>query len=257
MERGRVSATAQLAEQIKALIVKEHLPPGTRLPTERELIAETGLSRVTVRAAVGTLESQGWVVRKQGLGTFVSEPVNQELSSGVRSITEVLLEQGITPHIDVLGFGVEPAAAHVAQLLGESRVLTIRRRYGDGEKPVALVTIHLPTGVLEAAGPLRLGEPVTETTYTMWEQRLGVRITRARHRIHAAGASRDVAAALGIAESSPVLVLERVSFGDDARALEVVVFHYRPERYGFTVTLPRTVPGAPAGMTDMTERRSP
>ncbi|MDP9612698.1 MULTISPECIES: GntR family transcriptional regulator [Streptomyces] len=257
IERGRTPATAQLAEQIKALILKQQLPPGTRLPTERELMAETGLSRITVRAAVGALESQGWVVRKQGLGTFVSEPVDQELSSGVRTITEVLLEQGVTPHIDVLGFGVEPAAPHVAQVLGEPEVLTIRRRYGDGEKPVALVTIHLPTRVLEAAGPLRSGEPATETTYTMWEQRLGVRIAQAQHQIHAAAASPDVAAALEIDESAPVLVLERVSLDHDDRPLEVVIFHYRPERYGFTVTLPRTVSGAPVGMTDMTERRRP
>jgi GntR family transcriptional regulator len=257
IKRGQTPATVQLAEQIKALILKQQLPPGARLPAERELMAESGLSRITVRAAVGTLESQGWVVRKQGLGTFVSEPLDQELSPGVRTITEVLLDQGVRPHIDVLSFGVELASPHVAQALGEPEVLTIRRRYGDGEQPVALVTIHLPTRVIAAAEPLRSGEPATETTYTMWEQRLGVRIAQARHQIHAAGASPAVAAALEIDDGAPVLVLERVSFDHDDRPLEVVVFHYRPERYGFTVMLPRTVSGAPVGMTEMTERPRP
>jgi GntR family transcriptional regulator len=257
IQRGRTSATAQLAEQIKALIVKQQLPPGARLPTEKELIAESGLSRITVRAAVGTLEREGWVVRKQGLGTFVSEPLDQELSSGVRTITEVLLDRGVTPQIEVLSFGVEPASAYVARTLGEREVLTIRRRYGDGEQPVALVTIHLPTRVLEAAEPLRSAEPATETTYTMWEQRLGTRIAEARHEIHAAGASADVATALGIDEGAPVLVLDRISFDHDNRPLEVVVFHYRPDRYGFSVTLPRVIANGPVGMTERTERLRP
>ncbi|MFD2467803.1 Rv0792c family HTH-type transcriptional regulator [Amycolatopsis silviterrae] len=257
IERGRTPATVQLAEQIKAQIVKQQLPPGARMPTEKELIAESGLSRITVRAAVGVLESQGWVVRKQGLGTFVSEPRDQELSSGVRTITEVLLDRGVTPRIDVLSFGIEPAPAPVAQVLGEPEVLTIRRRYSDSEQPVALVTIHLPARVAEAAEPLRSAEPATETTYTMWEQRLGTRIAEARHEIHAAGASAEVAAALEIDEGAPVLVLDRVSFDHENRPLEVVVFHYRPERYGFAVTLPRVLSGSPAGMTDRTERQSP
>lgn len=257
IQRGRTSATAQLAEQIKALIVKQQLPPGARLPTEKELIAQSGLSRITVRAAVGALESQGWVVRKQGLGTFVSEPLDQELSSGVRTITEVLLDRGVTPRIEVMSFGVEPASAYVARTLGEREVLTIRRRYGDGEQPVALVTIHLPTRVLDAAEPLRSAEPATETTYTMWEQRLGTRIAEARHEIHAAGASADVAAALGVDEGAPVLVLDRVSFDHDDRPLEVVVFHYRPDRYGFSVTLPRVIANGTVGMTERTERLRP
>ncbi|OOK70672.1 bacterial regulatory s, gntR family protein [Mycobacterium kansasii] len=51
---------------------------------------------MTVRSAVGILERQGWLVRRQGLGTFVADPVRQELGSGVRTITEVLLSSGVT-----------------------------------------------------------------------------------------------------------------------------------------------------------------
>jgi GntR family transcriptional regulator len=253
IERGKIPATVQLAEQIKALILKQQLSAGTRLPAERELMAASGLSRITVRAAVGVLEKQGWVVRKQGLGTFVAEPLDQELSSGLRTITEVLLDRGVTPHIEVLGFAVEPAPPNVARVLGNPETLTIRRRYSDGEQVVALVTIYLPAEVMSAAEPLRSGEPATETTYTMWEHRLGVRIKEALHQIHAAGAPADVAAALEIEEGAPTLVLERVSYAHDGRPLEVVVFHYRPERYGFTVVLPRTISGGPAGMAERSQ----
>gem|GEM_PF-455690 len=256
ISRGSVPASAQLAEALKAEIIQQRLPRGGRLPTERELIDRSGLSRVTMRAAVGLLERQGWLVRRQGLGTFVADPVKQELGSGVRTITEVLLSSGVTPQVDVLSHHVGPAPQRIAETLGLSEVLCIRRRFRDGDQPVALVTAYLPSGLGQAVEPLLSGAPdaetsyTTETTYTMWEQRLGVHIARATHEIHAAGASPEVADALDLAVGAPVLVVERTSYTDDDKPLEVVEFHHRPERYRFSVTLPRTMPGPGAGMIE-------
>jgi len=260
VRRGSVPASTQLAEALQAAIVKQRLPRGGRLPTERELIDRTGLSRVTVRAAVGLLERQGWLVRRQGLGTFVANPVKQELGSGVRTITEVLASSGITPQVEVLSHHVGEAPQRIAEILGISHVLRINRRFRDGDLPLALMTIYFPPGLGRAVEPLISRAPGTETahamesTYSMWEQRLGVRIARARHEIRAAGASLEVAGALGVPLGSPVLVLERTSYGEDDKSLEVVEFHYRPERYRFSVTLPRTMPEPGAGIV---ERRDP
>lgn len=60
----------------------------------------------------------------------------------------------------------------------------------------------------------------------------------------------DVADALGLAVGSPVLVVDRTSYTNDGKPLEVVVFHHRPERYQFSVTLPRTLPGSGAGIIE-------
>lgn len=256
ISRGSVPASTQLAEALKAAIVQQRLPRGGRLPSERELIDRSGLSRVTVRAAVGLLERQGWLVRRQGLGTFVANPVKQELGSGVRTITEVLSSSGITPEVDLLSHRVAEAPQRIAEKLGLSTVLCIHRRYRDGDQPLALVTLYLPPGLGEAVEPLVSNAPdaattnAMETSYTMWEQRLGVHIARATHEIHAAGASLDVAAALDLPLGSPVLVLERISYTDDDKPLEVVEFHYRPERYRFSVTLPRTMSEPGAGIIE-------
>jgi GntR family transcriptional regulator len=260
IRRGSVPASTQLAEALKAQIIRQRLPRGGRLPSERELIERSGLSRVTVRAAVGILERQGWLVRRQGLGTFVANPVKQELASGVRTITEVLASSGITPRVDVLSHHVGEAPQRVAETLGLSKVLCINRRFRDGDRPLALMTVYFPLGLGKAVDPLMSKAPGAETrnamesTYTMWEQRLGVRIARATHEIHAAGASLEVAAALDLPLGSPVLVLERTSYTDDGKPLEVVEFYYRPERYRFSVTLPRTMPEPGAGIV---ERRDP
>jgi GntR family transcriptional regulator len=249
--RGSVPASVQLAGLLKAQILERQLPPGSRLPTERELIERSGLSRVTVRAAVGILEGEGWLVRRQGLGTFVAEPVKQELESGVRTITEVLVSRGVTPRVEVLSHEVVRAPERVGATLGRSEVLRIQRRFSENDQPLAIVTAYLPADLPDdAVEPLLSAESATETTYTMWEQRLGVRIGSATHEIHAAGASPEIAAALGLSEGAPVLVLRRTSYTDKGKPLEVVVFHHRPERYEFSVTLPRTMPGRQAGMTE-------
>jgi GntR family transcriptional regulator len=235
---------------LKAQILEQRLRPGSRLPSERELIDRSGLSRVTVRAAVGLLEKEGWLVRRQGLGTFVSEPVNQELAAGVRTITEVLLDSGLTPQVDVIAHDMVAAPSRIAAALGKSEVLCIRRRYRDNDQPLALVTIYLPADMGDAVAPLLASDSATETTYTMWERRLGVHIGTATHEIHAAGASTDVAEALGLSEGAPVLVLERTTYTVEGDPLEVVIFHHRPERYGFSMTLSREMAGPDIGVTE-------
>jgi GntR family transcriptional regulator len=247
VRRGSVPASTQLAEALKGQIIAQRLPRGGRLPSERELIERSGLSRVTVRAAVGILERQGWLVRRQGLGTFVANPVRQELASGVRTIPEVLTSSGLDPQVDVLSHEVGDAPQRIAETLGLSKVLRINRRFRDGDRPLALMTAYLPPGLGKAVEPLVSRAPgsraglAMESTYTVWE-RLGVHIDRATHEIHAAGASLEVAGALDLPMGSPVLVLERTSFSDSDKPVEVVEFHYRPERYRFSVTLPRTIP---------------
>src|ERR1700739_1123649 len=174
VSRGSVPASAQLADRLKAQILEQRLPPGSRLPTEQELIARSGLSRVTVRAAVGILEGEGWLVRRQGLGTFVAEPVKQALESGVRTITEVLLSRGVTPRVEVLSHEVVRAPAPVGATLGRSDVLRIQRRFSENDQPLAIVTAYLPADLPnDADEPLLSAESATETTYTMWEQGLG------------------------------------------------------------------------------------
>jgi GntR family transcriptional regulator len=67
ISRGSVPTSTQLAEALKAAIVQQRLPRGARLPSERELIDRTRLSRVSVHAAVGILEPRaGWFTGEVG-----------------------------------------------------------------------------------------------------------------------------------------------------------------------------------------------
>lgn len=71
--KRRSNLNDQIAEEIRNKIIEGKLAPGTRLKGEFELADEYGVSRFTIREAMGKLSSMGLVEIKQGIGTFVNE----------------------------------------------------------------------------------------------------------------------------------------------------------------------------------------
>jgi GntR family transcriptional regulator len=73
---GVVPKHQQLRNILSELVTTE-LQPGDMLPSERQLCADYGVSRITVREALGQLVSEGLLVRSQGKGTFVAHRVRR------------------------------------------------------------------------------------------------------------------------------------------------------------------------------------
>ena len=67
----------ELSQWIKNRILDGSFPVGTKIPSENELSVQFGYSRQTVRQAIGTLETQGYLVRSKGSGTYVHRPSRQ------------------------------------------------------------------------------------------------------------------------------------------------------------------------------------
>lgn len=72
-----LNRTQELAQRLSAEIRSGRLLPGSRLPTEQELSAATGVSRTVVREAVAALRADGLVITRQGLGAFVASDVQR------------------------------------------------------------------------------------------------------------------------------------------------------------------------------------
>lgn len=236
-----IPSYVQIANHLKSEILSGRLPVGARLPPENELVDRAKLSRVTVRKGLEILENEGWVVRKQGLGTFVRSAISQELSS-VQTITEVLLAKGITPRVKVLSFGAvrPPEKVRSAMRLNDKeQLLLVERLYMNGDEPIALLRTFLPLSFREEADLLRSEDAPPETTYTILEQRLGLQLKGASHSIRASKADRMAAAGLGLKVGDPVLVLDRVTYATDGRPLEYTMLHYHWQRYEFSVMVPR------------------
>ena len=88
--------TKQAATRDLVLDLIEQLAVGEAIPSERQLSADFGVSRLTVRAALDDLVREGYLVRRQGSGTFVSEPkIAQELT--MTSFTDDMRSRGLSP----------------------------------------------------------------------------------------------------------------------------------------------------------------
>jgi len=101
----------QIANSIQEMIVEDQLQSGTRLPSERDLAQQLGVSRVTISEAIRSLEQRGLVVRKVGDGTYITDKTrsvfieSMEWLFNVRSCTHedlMTFREMIEPNIAAL-----------------------------------------------------------------------------------------------------------------------------------------------------------
>jgi GntR family transcriptional regulator len=229
----------QLMERLRQLIISGEYQPGDRLTPEKELVNRFGLSRVTVRSSLAMLEREGWILKRQGKGTFVRDPIEQDLTS-VQTTYEVTRARGIVANTRELSFGPAIPPKQIAKALGRparQKLLRIEKLHSDKISPISLARAFLPLEMQLDAEIMRSQPSVT--MLEIWERRLGVRIKSAHHHFRAEPADADMASALGLEVGAPVLDLDRILYAEDGRALEFVSTYYRWDRYQFSVALPR------------------
>lgn len=139
-----------VAEQLRARILRHEWQPGERIPGETSLAEEYQVSRATVRTAVRSLEDQGLVRVRQGLGTFVT-PFGQEIRAGLqelRSMTRTIAEQGHEPGMEYRTRQLRPATAHEADQLdlaaGDELLYLERALSADGQVVAFVYDIMRP-----------------------------------------------------------------------------------------------------------------
>lgn len=138
----------QLVGIIKRSISTGQLSPGDLLPSEAELCSSLGISRSTVRQAIGTLAMEGLVVRRQGKGTFIAEPRVRRRTESIYSFTSEINAMGKTPSSSIIEFEIITPPEEIARRLelrsaGTSCYKFTRVRKVDGE-PLILETSFYP-----------------------------------------------------------------------------------------------------------------
>src|SRR5438445_11636908 len=142
--------TKQGAARQQVLELIERLGVGTAIPSERQLSVDLGVSRLTVRAALDNLVREGYLVRRRGSGTFVSQPkIAQELT--MTSFSEEMRRRGMRPGSRTLSLTTTTAGARLGRSLkvspSERIVVAKRLRLADGES-MAIETLHVPEALV-------------------------------------------------------------------------------------------------------------
>src|SRR5213595_1189923 len=144
----RVTKQSETRRQVLDLI--EQLGIGTAIPSERQLSADLGVSRLTVRAALDDLAREGYLVRRRGSGTYVQQPkISQQLT--MTSFSEDMRRRGMAPSSTTLSLTRQLAGPRLGRFLnvspGDEIVVVKRLRLADGVS-MAIETLHIPAKVV-------------------------------------------------------------------------------------------------------------
>ncbi|HEX8919576.1 MAG TPA: GntR family transcriptional regulator [Chloroflexota bacterium] len=236
----------RIRDELKARIEAGEYKPWDRLPSELELARMYGVSRITSRQALDLLGSEGLLVRRQGMGSFVTaRRVTQPLVR-LTDFVEDMAEAGLQPESRVLGFGAEPASAVVAEMLGLSVETSVYRldrlRLADGS-PIALDWTWLPPQF----GRLLIDQDLTQRTiYGILEQDYGIPVVSGEYTIAGFVAEEIQAELLQVPSGSPFLVFDRISYTSSDKPVYYQKRFYRADRVQYRLSLQRTAPGKSA-----------
>ena len=115
---AKVAPFEQVKQHLKGRLASGDWLPGALMPSEAELVAQFGVSRMTVNRALRELQLEGLIDRVQGVGTFAAQLNRVSSSLTIRDIHEEIMARGHTHHATVHLVKDEVASATVAQRLG-------------------------------------------------------------------------------------------------------------------------------------------
>ncbi len=231
---GPIPLYFQISSRLEEAITRGALPAGARLQNEIDMAAQLGLSRPTMRRAIQELVDKGLLVRQRGIGTQVVHGPNPS-KVGLSSLYEDLANTHRNPGTIVLERHVVPAPEFVAAALGVgegTEVLFLRRKRSADGVPVAIMANHLPISFADVTA-----EQLERNGLYQTLRARGTNIRVAKQRISARIATEEESAILDIESPAAVLTLERVSFDNAGRAIELGTHCYRPDQYSFDSTV--------------------
>lgn len=240
---SQVALYVQIAEHLHLEIESGLYGSSGRLPSEQALVARFGVSRVTVRLAIGRLMNDGLVVRKQGKGTFVAGTLVRHNLKDLKGFYDTFVSQGLNPKTELLKFETARPPPEVADVLGveKGNLVLLQRLYRLDNVPIGLVTTWLPI----VAKKVTWAEAESHYSYSILQDLLGLAVARAEISIRGQRAGKVLGKVLRLTPESPVLVLERISFGPRDEPREFARFSVNSETYEFRLNAEGPLPLKP------------
>jgi GntR family transcriptional regulator len=239
LKTGPLPRYYQLKERLRERIRSGEWPPGTPIPSERELCEQYGISRMTVRQSLTELVNEGLLYRQQGRGTFVGRPRIAQQLLRLTGFTEDMRAREQRPGATVLAAELWPTderAAEVLRVKPGQPVFRLRRLRSADAEPLAV-----ETSVVAFFGCERLLEEDfgSHSLYRILETKYDLPLLEAEQEVEAGLASDEDAALLQVAVGSPILLTRRITYTDHRRPVEYATSTYRGDKYTFYTRMVR------------------
>lgn len=230
----------QIYEDIKGKIEAGSYAEGDRIPSEQELCQTYGTSRITVRRAISDLCTNGYLVKRQGVGTFVSKPrIFRELrrsGNSIETFTDICRNNGARAGARLLCRRIVPARDDERSFLGlgdDDLLLYVQRlRTADGI-PVYEENVFLPYEEFRGLAEVTLDDV---SLFDTIERVSGRRPERnARLTLEAVAATPEQAGRLRVPAGAPLLYMNGYFEDGNGRPLAIGRQYYVGSRYAFDV----------------------
>ena len=231
--RNGIPAYQRIQGKIRRTIETGGLRPGDAVPSERELARIHDVSLMTARHALASLEHEGAVERRRGVGTFVAAPkihfnklmsyTEQMGSRSLNACSKVLLAEIIDDEQDV--------NARLA-LSPKSKVVKIERLRHAGDEPFALETCYLSAAQFSGL----VGAPLQrESLFATLERNYNIELGYADEEVDATAADQRTAELLGVPKREPLLRIRQVIYSTKGVVILYVIGMYRSDRHNLVI----------------------
>jgi len=228
----------QIGTILREQILSGRYGPGDKLPTEAELVERFGVSRITVRQALKSLEEEGLIRREAGRGTFVSDAAPMPKGLEMDGSLDDLISMGLATSVRLLDLREVGATRHDRELFGlpeGGKVMQCSRLRFYNDEPYSYIVNRLP---------LEIAEQFEEHD---WEggailqalEGLGMELGDADQIVRATLADSLLARILETRIGAPILSVDRVVHTREGQPVERVHTYYRGEIYSLNVHLTR------------------
>ncbi|GAA2868944.1 GntR family transcriptional regulator [Lactobacillus intestinalis] len=222
----------KIHNQIKRDVENHVYKVGDRIPAERQLAVKFGVSRMTLRQAIKTLEEEGILERRLGSGTYVASQKVQEKMSGIMSFTEITQANGQIPSSKLISYQIGKPSLSEKERLNlnpDSEVLRMERiRFAD-ETPICYEVVTIPYHLVENLSKDDISTHLYETL-----NKNGYRIGRVTEHISAAVANENDARLLNAKKGEALITRRQVTELSNGQPFEYTRARYVAERFEFT-----------------------
>ena len=222
----------KIHNQIKRDVENHVYKEGDRIPAERQLAVKFGVSRMTLRQAIKTLEEEGILERRLGSGTYVASQKVQEKMSGIMSFTEITQANGQIPSSKLISYQIGKPSLSEKERLNlnpDSEVLRMERiRFAD-ETPICYEVVTIPYHLVENLSKDDISTHLYETL-----NKNGYRIGRVTEHISAAVANENDARLLNAKKGEALITRRQVTELSNGQPFEYTRARYVAERFEFT-----------------------
>ena len=242
-QQSPVPLYTQIREVLRSRILDGTYQPHQQMPSEADMIAGFGVSRITVRQALSDLQNEGLIFRIHGKGTFVSKPKAFQDLGRLQGFGEAMRGMGYETYSKVVSIRTgkpTPQVAERLQLAKGSKITELKRVRYLNREPISLDVTYLPATI---GCRLAKEDLATRDVFVILENDFGMSLGHADLQIGSTVADEALAKLLRVQEGSPVLVIDRMTHTTDGQPIDYEHLYYRGDAFQYKVRVDRVPVG--------------